>query len=62
QSFTSIIAFYQTYNRRRFIDEKEHLSVLSALTTSLKKEYPLNENVLFLEKRIQIISNTVHEL
>lgn len=52
-SMVSIPAFYQTYNRRRFLDEKENLNLLKLIHHDLKKKYPDCENVKFLEQRIK---------
>ena len=51
-SLVSIPAFYQTYNRRRFLDEQENLNLLQLIYYDLKKKYPDCENVTFLEQRI----------
>lgn len=54
-SLASVTAFYQTYNKRRFIDEKENLELLKHICSSLKNKYPHNENVSYLEKRIRVL-------
>lgn len=56
-SLASIIAFYQQYNRRRFIDEKENIDLLQKICTDIKARYPDNEHVAYLEKRIQILKH-----
>ena len=51
-SMVSIPAFYQTFNRRRFLDEQENLELLQLIHHDLKERYPDSENVKFLEQRI----------
>jgi len=54
-SMVTISAFYQTYNRRRFLDEQENLALLQLIHHDLKRQYPDCENVKFLEQRIRKI-------
>ncbi|MDL2308002.1 DUF4369 domain-containing protein [Bacteroidales bacterium OttesenSCG-928-B11] len=51
-SFASLIAFYQSYNRRIFIPEDEHLDLLEKIFFSLREQYPAHQDVLYLENRI----------
>ena len=54
-SMVSIPAFYQTYNRKRFLDEEEHLEILQLIHHDLKEKYPDCENIKFLEQRINSV-------
>lgn len=52
RSLVTLIAFYQSYNRRIFFPEKEHILLLKEIYSSLQKEYPQNENVSYIKSRI----------
>ncbi|MDR2979094.1 MAG: DUF4369 domain-containing protein [Bacteroidales bacterium] len=51
-SFAALTAFYQSYNRRIFIREEEHLDLLEKIYFSLKEQYPNHEYVLYLANRL----------
>ena len=50
-SFSSIIAFYQSYNNLRFFDEKKNADLLRTLTDSLSMNYPNSRYVRYLQSR-----------
>lgn len=52
QSFVVLPAFYQSYNRRIFIQEDAHLDLLKEIYFSLQGQYPAHEYVLYLADRI----------
>jgi len=58
-SLSTLIAFYQVYNKRNFFDENKNLDLLKNIYNQLIVYYPNNENVVFLGKRIKIISSKV---
>lgn len=51
QSMSAIIAFYQVYNNRKFLDEKTDADVFSLLVDALTKKYPTNEYISYLQAR-----------
>lgn len=51
-SFVSLPAFYQSYNRRIFITEDEHLDLLQRIYFSLSEQYPQHPDVLYLAERL----------
>lgn len=53
-SFSSIIAFYQRYNRHRFFDENEDAELLRMLTDSLAANYPDSQYVRYLQSRLKL--------
>jgi hypothetical protein len=57
-SMVSIPAFYQTYNRKRFLDEQENIDLLQRIYHDLKEQYPDCENVKFLEQRVRKITSS----
>lgn len=52
-SLTTLTAFYQSFNRRIFIPEEENISLLKDILKNIKLKYPKNENILFIESRIE---------
>lgn len=54
-SLSIIIAFYQTCTMGAFFNEKEELELMETMLQSLKKNYPKNENVRWLQERIEKI-------
>ena len=52
-SFSTIAAFYRRYNSCFFFNEKEDLDLLKKIYSSLSEIYPDNENVIFLNERIE---------
>lgn len=54
-SLVVIPAFYQVYNRRRFLDENENSAILKMILDELRVQFPNNENVIWLEKRVKIV-------
>ncbi len=60
-SLSSVIAFYQKYNRRIFIDETENLSLLKDIYRKLSGLYPENGNVIYLGRRIEIIEKNINK-
>lgn len=56
KSLVAIPAFYQVYNRRRFIDEESNLELLQMIYDELRVQFPNHEDVLFLEERIERIN------
>lgn len=50
-SFSTMIAFYQGYNNRRFFDETENADLLRKLTESLAEYYPNSQYVKYLQSR-----------
>jgi esterase/lipase superfamily enzyme len=60
-SLTTLIAFYQVYNKRKFFDETENLDLLKKIYNQLQVYYPTNENVIFLKKRIELITSKIND-
>jgi len=60
-SLTTLIAFYQVYNKRKFLNETENLDLLKNIYNHLLVYYPANENVIFLKKRIELISSQIND-
>ena len=60
-SLSTLIAFYQVYNKRNFFNENENLDLLKNIYNRLIIYYPNNENVVFLGKRIKIISSEISD-
>ena len=52
-SFSTVAAFYQRYNSCFFFDEKKDIDLLKEIYSSLSDIYPENENVAFLNERIE---------
>lgn len=52
-SFSTMIAFYQGYNNRRFFDEQQDADLLRSLTDSLSMCYPNSQYVSYLYSRIK---------
>lgn len=52
-SFSTMIAFYQGYNNRRFFDETEDADLLRSLTDSLTIYYPNSQYVSYLQSRVR---------
>ena len=52
-SFSTMIAFYQGYNNRRFFDETADADLLRSLTDSLAEYYPNSQYVRWLQSRIR---------
>lgn len=52
QSMSSIIAFYQVYNKHKFLDETEDADIFELMTDSLTAHYPNNSYISFLQSRI----------
>ncbi|MCQ2264965.1 MAG: DUF4369 domain-containing protein [Bacteroidales bacterium] len=50
-SLSSVIAFYQVYNNRRFLEEKTDVELFHLLVDSLSATYPNNEYVKYLQRR-----------
>ena len=63
----SFIAFYQSYNRRKFFDEQEDKALLRQITQSLTKLYPDNPYVQQMQHRLETLDlmemerNTQHD-
>lgn len=55
-SLSTLSAFYQSFNRRIFIPEEENIALLQNILSEIKKRYPMNENIPFIEKRIEMYS------
>lgn len=55
-SLATLIAFYQRFNRRIFIEEKEHLPLLQSMYDTLNTHYPNNPNLIYLKDRLDKIS------
>lgn len=55
-SLATLIAFYQRFNRRIFIEEKEHLPLLQSMYDTLNAHYPNNPNLIYLKERLEDIS------
>jgi len=55
-SLATLTAFYQRFNRRIFIEEKEHLHLLQSMYETLNKNYPNNPNLIYLKERLDQIS------
>lgn len=56
-SLATLTAFYQSFNRRIFLPEEENISLLKEILMQIKMKYPKNENILFIESRIENYSN-----
>lgn len=54
-NMASYIAFYQSYNRRKFFDEYQNLKLLKKITQSLKDVYPNNSYVKMMEQKVEIL-------
>ena len=60
-SLATLIAFYQIYNKRKFLDETENFDLLKNIYNQLLVYYPTNENVIFLKKRIELITSKIND-
>lgn len=60
-SLATITAFYQQYQMATFFDEANDLVMLEKIYKNLKKQYPKNENVLWLARRIQFIKEKMNQ-
>lgn len=54
-NMASYIAFYQSYNRRKFFDEYQDWELLKNITQSLKEIYPDSPYVKVMEQKVEII-------
>lgn len=50
-SLSAVIAFYQVYNNRRFLEEKTDVELFHLMVDSLSSVYPNNEYVKYLQRR-----------
>lgn len=57
-SLSTLTAFYQKYGRRTFFPEKENISLLRTIISSLESKYPNNKNVIYIKNRIESITTT----
>lgn len=51
QSISSIIAFYQVYNKHKFLDETENADIYGLMVDSLSAHYPTNPYITYLQAR-----------
>jgi hypothetical protein len=58
KSLTTLTAFYQKFNRRAFLPEKENISLLNEIVTNLESKYPENKDISFIKNRIQSIRSS----
>lgn len=54
QNMASFMAYYQSYNRRIFIDGEKHEELLRTLIDNLKQQYPDNPYILLMQQRIEM--------
>lgn len=52
-SLTTITAFYQKFNRRSFIPEKENIPLLKEIVSNLESKYSNQKDILYIKTRIQ---------
>lgn len=60
QSLACLVAFYQKYNNGKFFSEENDKDLLKFIYDNLLKEYPHNENIKWLEKRIITNSQNIN--
>ena len=53
QNMASFMAYYQSYNRRIFIDSETHEDLLRTLIRNLQEKYPDNPYVLLMQQRLE---------
>ena len=53
QNLASFMAYYQSYNRRIFIDSEKHEELLRTLIRNLQQKYPDNPYVLLMQERLE---------
>ena len=53
QNLASFMAYYQSYNRRIFIDSEKHEELLRTLIRNLQQKYPDNPYVLLMQQRLE---------
>lgn len=51
----SFVAFYQSYNRRKFFNEQENKVLLRQITQNLKNKYPENPYVQKMQERLETL-------
>ncbi len=51
----SYVAFYQSYNNRRFFNEQENKPLLRQITYTLKKTYPDNPYIPNMQNRLEML-------
>lgn len=51
-TLATLNAFYQSFNRRIFLPEQDNISLLNEILLNIKVKYPQNENIPFIESRI----------
>ena len=55
ESLSTFMAFYQSYNRRFFLNTEENFGMLENIVQNLKQKYPENPYVVFMQERINLI-------
>ncbi|MDR2868332.1 MAG: DUF4369 domain-containing protein [Bacteroidales bacterium] len=60
-SLTTVMAFYQKYNSKKFFSEIEDIDLLKTIYYDLNSRYPNNKHVIFIKERVDYNDEKIKE-